>query len=166
MNMKGKYMNINELKTLLSSRIGSLTYDLKPLKKGIEVACYGTIHNPDTNTTVTVNTAESEVIGYSCRYVNDTKRSTAPRFRHTLSGYLHEIVLMLEDKSNDDGKNELMINYGNGYVYFKTEADTAQAAISEYLEKLHSIGVNDDNLTIKFATLRDTSYSDIDTYAA
>ena len=62
----------------------------------------------------------------------------------------------------EDFRNELMVVFGNhGYVYYRTNRESAKHALKDFLERF-----NLDNLDLKIsdAVLRDSSGNDIDRY--
>ncbi len=59
--------------------------------------------------------------------------------------------------------NELMIVLkSGGWMYFKTEENTADKAFTKFEEACENAGINIDNLEIKIAKLRDKDEKDID----
>ena len=64
--------------------------------------------------------------------------------------------------TNNDGKNELMVLYQGGWVYFPTKRVTVDDALAEYERKCAKAGINTDNLKPVGATLRNSKGDDID----
>ena len=61
-------------------------------------------------------------------------------------------------------KNELMIVYGENWIYFKTDAETADKAYGEYVSVCENNGINIDNMQPTQIILRDENYNDIDSF--
>ncbi len=59
--------------------------------------------------------------------------------------------------------NEIKIEFGKaGYIYYKTDEDTAVWAVDEALNCMKNNGINVDNLNPIAAILRDENGNDID----
>ena len=58
--------------------------------------------------------------------------------------------------------NELMVVYGKSWIYFKTSADTATKAYSEYVAVCEKNGINMDNMNPTLVKLRNSEGVDID----
>ena len=57
----------------------------------------------------------------------------------------------------EEGQNELMVLYGDDWLYYKTHCDGVFEAFKELLYKLESIGVNVDNMKWDELTLCDAN---------